>query len=424
MSAPTHGAIEAAELDRTAWKRLGARPVEVGADRLDPRLRHPGRVGVLDLVRRGRHLVGPVDPEAERHRPRGRRGAASTVPRRRTEALLGEDGSHGREEPAAYEGLRPRRQDSPPCSRPDPPTRLPIGRLRWPRTTSSRPICAGARARGRRLGGRPAARDGGPGRLAGGARARRARRATGVLRTHDRYGRRFDDVDSIRPGTGTAGDRARAAAHVEDEQPGAHVVRAGLFMVWSRVNAGVMCPVSAAYSAIPALRERPSWRPSGSRDSRSLLRRRRARWDGDDREAGRLGRARQHHPRRARRRGRLRDHRPQVVLLPTRPATSSSPSPRPPPALLLPDRARPRVPHPAPEGQARHPLAALERGRVRGAFAGAWSARAAACRPSSGWSTTRLDCLLGSAASMRWGLAQAAPRCTAARSTSRSSISR
>ena len=50
-----------------------------------------------------------------------------------------------------------------------------------------------------------------------------------------------------------------------DPQPGAHVVRAGLFFVWSQTSSGVMCPVSMTYSVVPALREEPRWRPSGSR---------------------------------------------------------------------------------------------------------------------------------------------------------------
>jgi putative acyl-CoA dehydrogenase len=50
-----------------------------------------------------------------------------------------------------------------------------------------------------------------------------------------------------------------------DPQPGAHVVRAALMFVWGQVDAGVMCPVSMTYSAIPAIRESPElaaeWEP-------------------------------------------------------------------------------------------------------------------------------------------------------------------
>ena len=50
-----------------------------------------------------------------------------------------------------------------------------------------------------------------------------------------------------------------------DPRSGAHVVRASLMYTWSQVNAGVMCPVSMTYSVIPALREAPDlaeeWEP-------------------------------------------------------------------------------------------------------------------------------------------------------------------
>ena len=79
-------------------------------------------------------------------------------------------------------------------------------------------------------------------------------------------------------------------------------------------------------------------------------------------------------------------------------------------AVLLPVRGpRPRLPDPAPEGQARHALAALVGGGVPAACAAGWSARRAA-----GCATiirmvnhTRLDCLLGSPPAMRGAVAEA-----------------
>ena len=66
--------------------------------------------------------------------------------------------------------------------------------------------------------------------------------------------------------------------------------------VWSQVNAGVMCPVSMTYSVIPALRVSEAlaaeWEPRLTRPSYEDGA---ARRHGDDREAGRLGRPRQHH---------------------------------------------------------------------------------------------------------------------------------
>ena len=50
-----------------------------------------------------------------------------------------------------------------------------------------------------------------------------------------------------------------------DPRPGAHVARAALELLWTQANAGVMCPVSMTYSAMPALRVDPElaaeWEP-------------------------------------------------------------------------------------------------------------------------------------------------------------------
>src|SRR5215218_335157 len=88
--------------------------------------------------------------------------------------------------------------------------------------------------------------------------AERAERNEPVLRTHDRYGNRIDRVE-LDPSwhwcLRQAIEREIHSLPWRDSQPGAHAVRAGLMFVWSQVNAGVMCPVSMTYSAIPALRE-------------------------------------------------------------------------------------------------------------------------------------------------------------------------
>jgi putative acyl-CoA dehydrogenase len=48
-------------------------------------------------------------------------------------------------------------------------------------------------------------------------------------------------------------------------EPGAHVRRAAAFFLWSQVEAGVGCPVSMTYAAVPALRVQPglaqAWEP-------------------------------------------------------------------------------------------------------------------------------------------------------------------
>ena len=173
------------------------------------------------------------------------------------------------------------------------------------------------------------------GELAGSAEAlahsERAERNEPVLRTHDRYGNRIDQVE-LDPSwhwcLRQAIEREIHALPWRDPQPGAHAVRAALFFVWSQVNSGVMCPVSMTYSAVPALREEPElaaeWEP---RVTRAELRRRRARGHGDDREAGRLGRAREHHPRRPERRRAGRSPATSGSA-PIRPATPSSRSRR------------------------------------------------------------------------------------------------
>ncbi|HEV3378703.1 MAG TPA: acyl-CoA dehydrogenase family protein [Thermoleophilaceae bacterium] len=110
------------------------------------------------------------------------------------------------------------------------------------------------------------------GQLAGSAEAlehsERAEHNEPILRTHDRYGNRIDEVD-LDPSwhwcLRQAIEREIHSLPWRDPQPGAHVVRAALFFAWSQVNAGVMCPVSMTYAAIPALRENPrlaaEWEP-------------------------------------------------------------------------------------------------------------------------------------------------------------------
>ena len=116
------------------------------------------------------------------------------------------------------------------------------------------------------------------GELAGSAEARdhadRCERNEPVLRTHDRYGNRIDEVD-LDPSwhwiLRQAIEREVHGLPWRDPQPGAHTVRAGLMYVWGQVNAGVMCPVSMTYSAIPALRENAElaaeWEPRLTRPS-------------------------------------------------------------------------------------------------------------------------------------------------------------
>ena len=86
--------------------------------------------------------------------------------------------------------------------------------------------------------------------------------------THDRYGHRVDRVDydpSWHWLLRGAVEREIHALPWRDPRPGAHVARAALELLWTQANAGVMCPVSMTYSAVPALRADPElaaeWEP-------------------------------------------------------------------------------------------------------------------------------------------------------------------
>ena len=88
--------------------------------------------------------------------------------------------------------------------------------------------------------------------------SRRAERNAPVLRTHDRYGHRIDEVE-LDPSWHVllrgAVEREIHSLPWRERRDGAHVVRAALFMLWSHVNGGVMCPVSMTHAVVPALRE-------------------------------------------------------------------------------------------------------------------------------------------------------------------------
>ena len=102
------------------------------------------------------------------------------------------------------------------------------------------------------------------GRRAGSAEAQDwgdlANRHEPVLRTHDRYGNRIDEVEyhpswhrllRVAVGEGLAG------APWADDRPGAHVARTAGGLVWGHTEAGHGCPTSMTYAAVPALRGTP-----------------------------------------------------------------------------------------------------------------------------------------------------------------------
>jgi putative acyl-CoA dehydrogenase len=102
------------------------------------------------------------------------------------------------------------------------------------------------------------------GRLAGSAQAqqlgRQANENPPVLRTHDRFGHRIDEVE-FHPAwhelMTVAVRHGLHAAPWRDERPGAHVARAAGIYVWGAAEAGHCCPISMTYAIVPALRYAP-----------------------------------------------------------------------------------------------------------------------------------------------------------------------
>src|SRR5919202_2469283 len=100
------------------------------------------------------------------------------------------------------------------------------------------------------------------------AHGRRAERNEPRLRTHDRFGHRVDEVE-LDPSwhwlLRGAVEREIHSLPWRTLRPGAHVARAALELLWSHPNAGVICPVSMTFSAVPALRVEPAlaaeWEP-------------------------------------------------------------------------------------------------------------------------------------------------------------------
>ncbi|MFI0808747.1 acyl-CoA dehydrogenase family protein [Streptomyces echinatus] len=87
-----------------------------------------------------------------------------------------------------------------------------------------------------------------------------ANRYEPVLRTHDRYGHRVDEVEfhpSWHHLMRTAVAEGLAGAPWADDRPGAHVARTAGGLVWGHTEAGHGCPTSMTYAAVPALRAQP-----------------------------------------------------------------------------------------------------------------------------------------------------------------------
>lgn len=102
------------------------------------------------------------------------------------------------------------------------------------------------------------------GALAGSAEmqqhARLANTQTPQLRTHDRYGRRVDQVEFHPSYHALMGAACEAGLHGTPWSGGdhAHLLRAAGFMLFTELEPSVLCPVSMTYAVTPALRANPA----------------------------------------------------------------------------------------------------------------------------------------------------------------------
>ena len=109
------------------------------------------------------------------------------------------------------------------------------------------------------------------GALVGTAEMQRHARLANVhapqLRSHDRFGRRIDEVefhpsyhDLMRAAT-AAGLHGTPFAPEQQASGHAHLQRAAAFMLFTELEPSVLCPISMTYAVTPALLRRPA-RPS------------------------------------------------------------------------------------------------------------------------------------------------------------------
>jgi putative acyl-CoA dehydrogenase len=110
-------------------------------------------------------------------------------------------------------------------------------------------VCARAAELGQLIGGQPMEW----GRLANENRP--------VLKTHDRYGHRIDEVE-FHPAWHSlmklgVQHELHALPWRHADQDGAHVARAALYMTAMQAEAGFACPITMTFAVIPALRAQP-----------------------------------------------------------------------------------------------------------------------------------------------------------------------
>jgi putative acyl-CoA dehydrogenase len=95
-----------------------------------------------------------------------------------------------------------------------------------------------------------------------------ANRNPPVCQTHDRVGRRRDEVEyhpAYHALMTISIEHGLHASPWSSPRPGAHVARAAAFFLLGQIEAGVMCPTTMTYAAVPALRRQPEvaaeWEP-------------------------------------------------------------------------------------------------------------------------------------------------------------------
>jgi putative acyl-CoA dehydrogenase len=89
-----------------------------------------------------------------------------------------------------------------------------------------------------------------------------------ILRTHDRFGNRVDEIEFHPAWNSLLGLGIEAGIPSlpwHEPRPGAHVVRGALLMLLSQAESGVACPLSMTYASVPAIRQSPAlakeWEP-------------------------------------------------------------------------------------------------------------------------------------------------------------------
>ncbi len=95
-----------------------------------------------------------------------------------------------------------------------------------------------------------------------------ANRNPPLLRTHDRFGHRIDEVDFHPAWHELVRIGIEYGAHSlawTSQRPGAHVARSALHMLRHQLDEGSSCPITMAFAAIPSLRVQPElaaeWEP-------------------------------------------------------------------------------------------------------------------------------------------------------------------